>query len=209
MATIGICAWLILQTPTGYAELRDKTYSDADRAAIEQRLEGVVADIELEFRKQMRNGDASAENLDSSFVLSQDDLNALLSGDKYSNRDFNNVRTMIFDDFIRFATEVNLSDEKSIVVSVDFRLQKTADEHLKLEILGGSIGRLPMPIVWILSRLPENSFPRDDKIEFNFADAKPHVLVSLDQSSSDPNLKSIQFSNQQVKLRFGLPIVAH
>ena len=102
-----------------------------------------------------------------------------------------------------------IAEDTPIVVSADFRLSKMQDSHLKLEILAGSVGQVPIPVHWILSNLPKDAIPKDNKVEFRLAESTPHLLIEMVESKSDPSLKRIQTFDQKIKMDFGLPMIAH
>ena len=229
---VGFCLWLLFAQPPAYAQLREQTFTQQHRDAVNQKLEDKTNSIEDWVRQkvqfealkrasgadrdgsepqeepgQLEPSDLPADSL-TSLVLSQDDLNAILSAPRYQSRDLRNVRVQILQDRVRLAAEIALSDSSSIVTSADFRLTKMPDRELKLELLGGSLGRLPIPVVWLLHQIPDTALPHDEKIEFHLSDPVPHLLLKVAGSSSDPDLKQIRIHQQSVVLDFDIPVIA-
>ena len=224
-AGIAGCFWLAFQAPSAYAELRDQKFTDRQRQAVEQRLEESMSSLEDWMRESVRENAAqnylSQDNPakqkvevkdqklpSQSIVLTQNELNAMLSGSRFSKGDVRNIRAQILDNQIRLSAEIVMSKQSSLIVSTDLRLTTTSSDELKLEILGGSIGRLPVPLNLLLQNIPQDALPRDDKVEFRLSDPVPHMLVQMVDSGSAPDLKQIRTEQGKIELDFGVPVIA-
>ena len=226
VAGIGLCFWLAFQEPSAYAELRSQKFTDQQRQSVEQRIEESMTSVEDWIRESVRQNatqrllhqnepltedvQSTAQNPAAlkSFVLSQDELNTMLSGTRFNVGDVKNIRAQILDNLIRLSAEIVMSQQTSLVVSTDLRLTTTEADELKLEVLGGSIGRLPVPLKLLLTNLPEGALPQDDKVEFRLTDSVPHMLIQMVDSDSNPKLKQIRTEQGKIELNFGAPVVA-
>ena len=211
------------QEPVFYANLRKQQFTEAEQNAVNRRLKSLAESMEKwamsSLQRQQRaveihdaaqelgkkQIDPAAETKD--FVISQYDLNATLASNKYSSGDFRNLRAQILDDRIRLAGELYLSEETPVVLSADFRLNVTSDNQLKLEIIGGSLGRVHLPIQWLLRCLPEDVFRSQSDLEVHFSDPVPHVLLDIAKSGrSRPALKQIRTVAGQITLELSAPV---
>ena len=228
VAGVAYSVWLVQQEPSFYAELRQQTFTSGEQKAAEERLELMGASIEHWIRTSVKrqnnetalpvaNGtqparpkpsyDPSAD--ERSFRFSQDDLNAVLSSRKNSSGDLQDIRIQVLEDRIRLAGEVVIPDTASLVLSADFRLSKAANNKLKLEIVGGSIGQLPVPLSLLLRSLPDDTFQSDKDVEVRFSDPAPHLLLNVANSNySTPVLKEIQMGNGNITLQLAAPVVS-
>lgn len=141
--------------------------------------------------------------------FSQDELNALFSTIKESRDGPQHIRAQIENDLIQLAGEWKLPDSStSVVVSGSFKISHTADK-LKLEIVGGQIGQLPIPLVWLLQKIPNEIFTDVKDCEVHFSDNNPHLLFELPGTNqSKAILQTIATKNSEIELTFGAPMVA-
>ena len=112
------------------------------------------------------------------FRIEQDELNALLSSKEFSAGDLKSTRVQILSDRIRLGAEVQVSDETSIPFVVDLRISSPLNHQVKLEVVGGQVGRVPVPLPWLMKQLPDDLF-RDAKFETHFSEATPFVLLNI------------------------------
>ena len=220
IVAVACCFWLVNQEPAFYADLRNQQFTEAEQNAVKDRLRLLAESmgqwamssvqrqkLPLEFQHaEQEHGkkpfDPAANTKD--FIISQYDLNATLASNKYSSGDFRNLRAQILDDRIRFAGELYVTAETPIVLSVDFRLSRILNNQLKLEIIGGSLGRLPLPLQWLLRCLPADVFRSQRELEVRFSDTVPHVLMDItDSSRSRPVLKQIRTIAGKITLELG------
>ncbi|MEM7453114.1 MAG: hypothetical protein AAF456_02055 [Planctomycetota bacterium] len=215
VAVAGVSVWMAMSEPSFYAELKAQAYTAADAQEVEERLMAETADIEKWMVSSIANDQNMQQLADNgaqpqppenkSIVLTQDDLNALFAGGEYSQGDLQNLRIQIQEDRIRMAGEIFAGEDASVVVTADLRLTMGADDKLKLEILGGKIGRLPLPTQWLLQMIPQNELAGDENVEFCFHDPVPHILIDVIDSQNTPNLEGIKASEGEVKLEFSAP----
>ena len=229
VSTVAACIWLAWQEPSFYSVLRQQQFSENERDRAEQQLKAELESIERltitsqqmklsadsngSFREATKSAfDLKTLNTEPQqlFHVQQDDLNAILSSRKYSGKDIKDLRAEISPDRIRLVGEVSVSDSSAMVLSIDFRINIVQGNRLKLEITGGQVGRLPIPLRWLLQNLPADVLPSARDVDFRFSDPKPHLLINtVKNSKTTPVLSAIQTSEGKITLCFRSPKLAN
>lgn len=231
---IGVAGVMAFQQPAFYADLRDHTPSQDEQALVQADMEELMQSLEVWSRlslarqtaahrvqgdkkgdfpvallmgdQAVMGGEAYDPAADVRIVtVTQDQLNAALASEKQG--DLKLPRIQIRKDCFRVGCELD-SGNVSCVLTVDFRMTATEDGDVRLDIVGGQVGKLPIPLKTFLKYLPDDLSGKDDDIEVNLSGKHPHLLVRLGQKDRPyPTIRSVETTDGEITFAIAAPVL--
>jgi len=226
MAITGACivAFLAVQQPSYYAELRTAKLTPAEQADAEAQWEQTKQAFETWMARskalqkarpaEQRAFDDLLHAMGGAYDPAQDvhivrlterQLNAqLASDDLVPGGELQQPRIRLQQDRIDIACQF-VTPDVQCVLSAGFK-PSLANEKLRLELVSLHVGRLPLPFKTIASWFPPDAVLSDRKMELNLAGPTPHLTVKLGQPEADaPRVKSIECHDGEVAITFVAP----
>lgn len=220
---LGVCVWLATVQPSFHSELAQVTCDPADQEQLKldleelqqltmlaTQLEQLPPEQSTALNKTIRSSfETKLEDLkdrkfiDSSghLVFSQLRINQALAEHTGAVGDLQNVRVKLTDGQITLGGEIKTREYGDFYPSIDLRPTLTDDGRLKLELLSGHIGLLPIPISFIAHRLPDNMKRERGNLELHTDAEPPYCIFKTPKNDADRNIiKQVHCSDGQIKL---------
>ncbi|MFK7819634.1 MAG: DUF2140 family protein [Planctomycetaceae bacterium] len=205
-----VCIYLAFQQPDFYAELRTSEPAPTQNEDVEQRVanleEWARKSLSLQRAKKRGENNKAAQEYDPqtdtfSLRLSQSELNAELNSK--SDGDVREPRIRLMENQIQVGAEI-AANEKQVVFSVDLQPTVTPNSTLELDIQGARIGKLPLPLNWLLSFVGDKKL--SNKVRLGMSGERPVFAVDLfkDERRS-ARVKSIKTSPGEITIEFLAP----
>ena len=228
---VAICFWMATHPPAFYARLMQQQFTAAEQERAEQKFQELVDSIELWARQSARLQHDSKKMGDKSSTqsllemlatlsqpgieenravkIAQDDINAVLSSRKISGDQLRDVRMQLTSDKIRLAGSLEIEKTTTLYLSVDFRLMIDVDGNLRMELLTGRLGKIPLPMGKLL-KLFEDELNRDKSVQFDL-EVSP-VAITFKRKHPKPDmfqLREIACEEGYLTLNLTAPAIAY
>ncbi len=224
-ALVGVCilgvtiaGFLAFQQPAFYAELLEQDGADAAITAdIEEKArdfeEWAMKSVALSnSRAHVESGGPTNPQNDITgsetylFDVSESQLNALFTSDRFRAGDLRNPRVQILDQQLRLGAQIHLGDS-TLVFSADLKPKITPKGALQLEIMNSHLGSLPFPLHTLLSAVSQHGKLPDSKFQLDLSGATPVLTLNISKRGpNSPSVKSVQCSDGNLAIEFQAPI---
>lgn len=203
---LATAAVLAFQSPGFYAEIVDRPYSAEEVQAASADLEklGQTLDRWSQFAAARQRLSETAKGDQRAFLetvavaigedamqdvqkvtVTSDQINAVLQGDtELRSGDIRQFRLQFSEQMVQLGFELR-TPLGGLIVSVDLKPGPTTTGDLQFDILGGRVGRLPIPLQTLLQALPADKVQGKNRVQCDLS-ANPPRLTILTQSHGPP-----------------------
>ncbi len=221
---VTVVGLLAVSQPAFYSDLRAQSYTPAEQQDAENSLNQTMASLDrwlhtsIAIQKaKMRNNSSVMEQLLVSSYQPLDDTYTVRLTDKQLNAYLSTKQQGLPKQLHHFCIQFN--DQHTnvgfelhnggpvLTISASLNFVTEANGNLRIELLGGRLGRLPIPLQTIARWLPnEVTHASDRKLEFDLTATPPRVTLKLTQSKeASPRINSVQQVNGTLVVEFQAP----
>lgn len=227
--SVGIALVLACSKPGFYTQLQGQTLTAEEEQQLQAEMQTRLQSLEIWAAMSAAKADAAEQgqpfpfrpqavahiggdpDLDyaaprQTLTITEAELNGILQSQRAG--DVRAPRVQILEDRVRVGCEID-TGSLSCVATIDLNVVHTEENELRFDILGGQIGRLPIPLKTLLKSLPAKMVKGSKDVEFNLSADTPHLLLKLDRPNRPlPRLQSVQATDGQILIDFSAPVPA-
>lgn len=213
LVVVLVSAYLVHQEPSFYAELSGltevpETHEEDFKRRVVDFEKWATRSISMQRARQQGSTDPAVRDYNPSsdtyvWRLSETELNAELNSKAAG--DVRDPRVRLLENRMQVGVEVS-TGESGFVLSVELAPEVTADGMLHLEIQSGRLGKLPLPLGWMLGFVPKGKRLSSGEARLDLNGPKPVFIVDLFKGQPrSTKVKSINCASGELLVEFQAP----